>query len=133
MVCDSLDETTPIHEDDSPVAQDGGSPDPGEVLRELIQLRFGGNVTALARVLAGPDATKLERDKWRNYVNRWKRPKGAPNQHDPADEHLELLAQALGEPLCLLRLLYQHADREDQLRQSALQLARALGLQLPEA
>jgi hypothetical protein len=121
------------------VAEVGVSPDPGAVLRELIQLRFAdeanptGNVTALARVLAGPGATKKEVDQWRNYINRWKRPRDAKNQHDPADEHLELLASALNEPLCLLRLLYHHAAREDQLRETALEFARALGLQLPEA
>lgn len=76
------------------------------MLRELIDLRYGGNVTALARTLAGPDAKKDEIDRWRNYVNRWKRAGGDPNRHTPSDENLERLATALAEPVALLHLLY---------------------------
>ena len=93
-------------------------------------MRFHGNTTALARTLAGPKATREELDKWRNYVNRWKRLRGEPNQHDPQPEHLERLAMALNEPIDLLRLLYHDAALEDQLRQAALELARALRIPL---
>ena len=108
------------------MAEDGVSPDPGAVLRELIQLRYQGNSTELARVLAGLDATDKELDKWRNYVNRWKRPRGHQHQHDPTEEHLERLAHALNEPLDLLRLLwaYDRAVREILAAQS--QVAEAV-------
>jgi hypothetical protein len=108
------------------VAEEGVSPDPGAVLRELIQLRYGGNTTELARNLAGPDSSKEERDKWRNYVNRWKRLRGEPNQHDPAEEHLERLAQALNEPVDLLRLLWSYDRAVREMLQAQHQIAEAV-------
>jgi hypothetical protein len=111
------------------VAEDVVFPDPGAVLRELIQLRFEkGNKTQLARELArlaGDKTTGKDLDKWRNYVNRWTRLQGEPNQHDPGDEHLELLAHALQEPVALLRLLYRQADLN---RQVQAELEQALAL-----
>jgi transcriptional regulator with XRE-family HTH domain len=112
------------------VASDGATPDPGLVLRELIDLRLQGNVSALARRLAGDGATKDEVEMWRNYINRWKRERGHPNRHDPTPEHLERLAGALGEPLALLQVLYDRdslLERIEQIESEVRAVLRSAG------
>lgn len=107
------------------MAEGGVSFDPGAILWELIQLRYRGNVTALARELAGPQASKDDIHRWRNYLNRWKRGRDQPNRHDPSDEHIQALARALSEPVNLLRLLWAQDAVARELRQLEAQLARA--------
>jgi hypothetical protein len=111
------------------VAEEGVSPDPGLVLRELVELRYDGNYTEVARRLADLAGEPENVRKWRNYVNRWKRRRGAANVHTPETKHMVLLAEVLNEPLDLLRLLYAQDQALREIEQAQQQIeatARAL-------
>jgi transcriptional regulator with XRE-family HTH domain len=102
------------------VAWSTGTPDPADVLEELIRLQ-GFSIRSLAKTLVdNEDKAEGQRGELQQWI-RGKRRGG----HDPKNESLDQLAEALKVPPYLLRLLYRQADLNRQV-QSELEQALAL-------